>query len=146
MAFRLFRHAVGWKTARLRRAIFVLRRPLLALCAALASTINLKGAHFSTDRTLTENRRQRRHRLRGGVVDRQTWTYGAYYKTMGEDEALPARPRLLAEPGSQFTEENNSIRRPRGRRPGAARLNVVILMEESPRLRSSGAAWAAPTR
>ena len=108
VAFQLFRHA--WvETARLGTR-FLAFCGALALCAALASTINLKGAHFSTDRTLNEIADN------GAIAFAAAWwtgnlDYGAYYKTMGKDEAYQRARRLLAEPGSQFTEENNSIRR-----------------------------------
>jgi len=128
VAFQLFRHA--WvETARLG-ARFLAFCVALALCAALASTLNLKGAHFSTDRTLNEIADN------GAIAFAAAWwtgnlDYGAYYKTMGKDEAYQRARRLLAEPGSQFTEENNSIRRRVAGDPARPRLNVVILMEES---------------
>jgi phosphoglycerol transferase MdoB-like AlkP superfamily enzyme len=102
----------------------------VALAALFAPTINLKGAHVSNDRTLNEM-------ANNGALSfvAAAWThnldYAAFYKTMPKEEAYQRARRLLAEPGTQFVEDAQSIRRRVAGDPTRPRLNVVIFLEES---------------
>jgi phosphoglycerol transferase MdoB-like AlkP superfamily enzyme len=102
----------------------------VALAALLAPTLNLKGAHVSSDRTLNEVANNGPLSLFAAL-----WTnnldYAAFYKTMPRDEAYRRARRLLAEPNTQFAEDGQTIRRRVGGDPNRPRLNVVILLEES---------------
>jgi phosphoglycerol transferase MdoB-like AlkP superfamily enzyme len=101
-----------------------------ALAGLLAPTFNLKGAHVSNDRTLNEL-------ANNGAVSfvAAYWTrhldYAPFYKTLPLDEAYQRARRLLVEPRSQFIEDGQSIRRRVVGDTNAARLNVVIFLEES---------------
>ncbi len=102
----------------------------VALVALLVLTLDLKGAHVSNDRTLNEI-------ANNGAISflAAAWTnnldYGAFYRTMPKDEAYERTRRLLAEPGAQFVESGDSIRRRIAGDPALPRLNVVIFLEES---------------
>jgi phosphoglycerol transferase MdoB-like AlkP superfamily enzyme len=101
-----------------------------AAAILLSFTVDLKGAHVSRDRTLNEL-------ANNGAISfvMAAWTrnldYGAYYKTLPKDEAYRRARRLLEEPGSQFTQEGESIRRRITGDPARPRLNVVLFLEES---------------
>jgi phosphoglycerol transferase MdoB-like AlkP superfamily enzyme len=102
----------------------------VTLAALLAPTLNLKGAHVSSDRTLNEI-------ANNGAISfvAAAWThnldYGAFYQTLPKDEAYQRTRRLLAEPDTQFAEDGQSIRRHVAGDPVRPRLNVVIFLEES---------------
>ena len=101
-----------------------------ALTALLVPTFNLKGARVSIDRTLNE---VANNGALSFVV--AAWThnldYPAFYKTMPKEEAYQRTRRLLAEPGTQFEDDGNSIRRRVAGDAARPRLNVVIFLEES---------------
>ena len=103
---------------------------VVALIALLAPTLNLKGAHVSSDRTLNET-------ANNGALSFiiAAWThnldYGAYYKTLPASEAYQRARRVLAAPNTQYVEEGQSIRRRVTGDPARPRLNVVIFLEES---------------
>jgi phosphoglycerol transferase MdoB-like AlkP superfamily enzyme len=113
--------------ARTRLAYFAAAAGLVAL---LTPTLDLNGAHVSTDRTVNEL-------ANNGAISffDAAWThnldYAAFYKTMPLDEAYQRARRLLAAPNAQFVEEGRSIRRHIAGDPARPRLNVVILLEES---------------
>jgi phosphoglycerol transferase MdoB-like AlkP superfamily enzyme len=99
-------------------------------CVLVLKTVGLRGTHFSDDRTLNEIANN------GAIafVD-AAWThnldYGAFYKTMPQDEAYQRARRMLSGPDSQFVESGFSIRRHVSGDPASPKLNVVILLEES---------------
>ncbi len=101
-----------------------------ALALILAPTIGLKGAHVSDDRTLNEL-------ANNGAIAfvAAAWThnldYGAFYKTMPKDEAYRRVRQMLAERGTQFAAEGESIRRRVSGDENRPRLNVVVFLEES---------------
>ena len=101
-----------------------------ALLALLTPTLNLKGAHVGTDRTLNEIANN--GMLAFGAA---AWThhldYSGFYKTMDRAEAFARARRLLKEPDSEFVEPGQSIRRRVTGEPARPRLNVVIFLEES---------------
>jgi phosphoglycerol transferase MdoB-like AlkP superfamily enzyme len=103
---------------------------VVALAALLAPTLDLKGAHVSSDRTLNEI-------ANNGALSffAAAWThnldYGAFYQTLPTDEAYQRARRLLAERNTQFVEDGRSIRRRVSGDPARPRLNVVIMLEES---------------
>jgi len=100
------------------------------LSGVMHSPIRLGSAHVSSDRTLNEI-------ANNGDLSffAAAWThnldYAAFYKTMPREEAYQRARRLLAEPGSQFVESGDSIRRRVSGDPTRPPLNVVILLEES---------------
>ena len=102
----------------------------LALLALLTPTLNLKGAHVSTDRTLNEI-------ANNGMLAfaAAAWThhldYSGFYKTMDRAEAFARARRLLKEPNSELVEPGESIRRRVTGESARPRLNVVIFLEES---------------
>ena len=102
----------------------------VALAALLVPTLNLNGSHVSHDRTLNEI-------ANNGAISfvAAAWThnldYAAFYQTMPKTAAYERARRLLAEPGAQFVEEGQSIRRHVAGDPARPRLNVVIFLEES---------------
>ncbi len=102
----------------------------LALLALLMPTLNLKGAHVSTDRTLNEIANN--GMLAFGVA---AWThhldYTGFYKTIDRSQAYARARRLLKEPNTEFVEAGQSIRRRVTGEPARPRLNVVIFLEES---------------
>jgi len=57
--------------------------------------------------------------------------YGAFYKTMPRDQAYGRVRRLLANPGVEFSDRPDSLRRHLAGNTNRPRLNVVILLEES---------------
>ncbi len=63
------------------------------------------------------------------------WThnldYGAFYKTMPKEEAYQRARHFLLEPGAQFVEPGQSIRRRVAGDATRPRLNVVLFLEES---------------
>lgn len=101
-----------------------------ALALALSPCIHFKGARVSTDRTLNEI-------ANNGALAfvAAAWThnldYGAFYKTMGKDQAYERARHLLAEPGSEFVESGQSIHRRVAGDANRPRLNVVLFLEES---------------
>ena len=103
---------------------------VVALAALLAPTLNIKGAHVSSDRTLNEV-------ANNGAISfvAAAWThnldYAAFYKTLPAEEAYQRARRLLAERNTQFVEDGQSIRRRVAGDPARPRLNVVIFLEES---------------
>jgi phosphoglycerol transferase MdoB-like AlkP superfamily enzyme len=102
----------------------------VALAAVLTPTLNLKGAHVSSDRTLNEV-------ANNGALSfiAAAWThnldYAAFYKTLPMDAAYERARGLLAERNTQFVEAGQSIRRRVAGDPARPRLNVVIFLEES---------------
>jgi phosphoglycerol transferase MdoB-like AlkP superfamily enzyme len=102
----------------------------VALTAVLTPTLNLKGAHVSSDRTLNEI-------ANNGAISfaAAAWThnldYAAFYKTMPKADAYQRTRRLLAAPDAQYTDEGQSIRRRIAGDTARPRLNVVIFLEES---------------
>jgi phosphoglycerol transferase MdoB-like AlkP superfamily enzyme len=102
----------------------------VAAVALLALTLNLKGAHVSSDRTLNEI-------ANNGAISflAAAWThnldYGAFYKTLPLDEAFARTRRLLNETNTQFVAEGQTIRRRVAGDAARPRLNVVIFLEES---------------
>lgn len=102
----------------------------LALAIVLAMTFTFKGATFSKDRTLNEI-------ANNGPISffAAFWTrnldYGAFYKTLPKEEAYARARQLLTEPGAEFMEPNESIRRRIAGDASKPKLNVVIFLEES---------------
>lgn len=102
----------------------------LSMVALLALTFNFKAAGISHDRTLNEI-------ANNGPISfcAAFWTrnldYSAFYKTLPKDEAYARARQLLTEPGTEFLETGESIRRRVTGDPTKPRLNVVILLEES---------------
>jgi phosphoglycerol transferase MdoB-like AlkP superfamily enzyme len=101
-----------------------------ALTGVMSSRLHLKGAHVSPERTLNE------------IADNGELTffeaalthhleYRAFYETMPSDQAYARARRLLANPGVEFTDRPDSLRRHVAGDSNRPRLNVVILLEES---------------
>jgi len=128
IAFRLFRAA--WTRPVPFRTRLGYLVGMLVLCAALAPTVNLKGVHSSTDRTLNEI-------ADNGAVSffAAFWTrnldYAAFYKTLPPAEAYERARRLLSAPNAEFAGGADSIKRMIAGDPNRPRLNVVIFLEES---------------
>jgi len=134
--------SIGWVFAASRLFAPMWQRPfpfktrllhlvvVVALAGFLAPTFNFKAAHAGNDRTLNEA-------ANNGVLAfvAAAWTrhldYGAYYKMLSKSEAYQRARRLLTEPGSQFTEPGESIRRKIDGDATRPRLNVVLFLEES---------------
>ncbi len=96
----------------------------------LLPTIHLRPPAISAERSLNQ------------IADNGTvaflaaaWSgnldYAAFYPTLPPDEAYARARRLLTQPGTEFVESGNSIRRRLAGDPARPRLNVVILLEES---------------
>jgi phosphoglycerol transferase MdoB-like AlkP superfamily enzyme len=102
----------------------------LALALVLAVTFNFKGATISKDRTLNEI-------ANNGPISfiAAFWTrnldYTAFYKTLPKEEAYARARRLLTEPGVEFVNPGESIRRRIAGDATKPRLNLVIILEES---------------
>ena len=102
----------------------------VALAVGLAMTFNFKGTSFSADRTLNEL-------ANNGPVSffAAFWTrnldYTAFYKTLPKEAAYARARQLLTEPGAEFIEPNESIRRRITGDAAKPKLNVVIFLEES---------------
>jgi phosphoglycerol transferase MdoB-like AlkP superfamily enzyme len=101
-----------------------------ALVALLAMTFNLKGAHVGSDRTLNEIAN---NGALSFVVAAQTrhLDYAAFYKTLPKNEAYERVRRLMAGPDTRFVAQGESIRRIVKGDTNRARLNVVLILEES---------------
>jgi len=101
-----------------------------AFTGVMRSPIRIGSAHVSNDRTLNEI-------ANNGDLSflAAAWThnldYGAFYKTMAREKAYQRARQLLAEPGSQFVDAGDSVRRRIAGDPGRPPLNVVIFLEES---------------
>ncbi len=130
---RPFRPHAGLKLAAVL-ALPVWLLPFLLTAATLTgvmdSPIRLKPAQVSRDRTLNEI-------ANNGDVSffAAAWThhldYGAFYRTVGKDEAYRRVRQLLAQPHARFVESPHSIQRHIAGDPNRPRLNVVIFLEES---------------
>jgi phosphoglycerol transferase MdoB-like AlkP superfamily enzyme len=102
----------------------------LAVVATLAPTISLKGTQFSQERALNEV-------ANNGVISflAAYWTrhldYSAFYLTLPRAEAWRRAQRLLAQPGTTFLGEGDTVRRRVAGDPARPRLNVVLLLAES---------------
>jgi len=115
-------------------ALVVAVIPLLITAATLTgvhdSPLRISGAHVSNDRTLNEI-------ANNGEVAffAAAWThnldYGAFYRTLSKPEGYRRARRLLTEPGCQFVEPGESIRRRIVGDAAKPKLNVVIFLEES---------------
>ena len=134
----MWQQSFGAKSLALRLtavgALVLSLAPLLltagALTGVMESPVRLKAAHVSNDRTLNEI-------ANNGALSffAAAWThhldYAAFYKTMPKDAAYARTRQMLAEPGTQFSEAGESIRRRIIGDPARLRLNVVIFLEES---------------
>ncbi|MEI6566177.1 MAG: LTA synthase family protein [Verrucomicrobiota bacterium] len=102
----------------------------VGLAAILGLTLSFKSPEISKDRTLREI-------ANNGSLSfiAAFWTrhldYTAFYATIEKDEAYRRTRKILAEPGTRFLEEGNSIRRAIAGDSSRPRLNVVIILEES---------------
>lgn len=100
------------------------------LTGVMDSPTRLKPAQVSRDRTLNEI-------ANNGDISffSAAWThhleYGAFYRTLGKEEAYHRARTLLAEPKAQFVESPVSIQRHIAGDASRPRLNVVIFLEES---------------
>lgn len=103
---------------------------VLGLVALLASTIHFRTVEISQDRAVNELANNGDISFLVAAWSRNL-DYGAFYLTMGKEEAYQRARKLLAEPGTDFVEDGQSIRRVVGGDPGRPRLNVVIILEES---------------
>ncbi len=103
---------------------------LLAACFFLGQTISLKGPKVSEDRLVNEI-------ANNGVLSfaAAAWThhldYSVFYRTLPKDEAYQRVRQLLQEPGVEYAASGNTIRRHVGGDTNRAKLNVVIILEES---------------
>lgn len=128
LARRLFRPM--WKDAAPPGKRFLHFVGALALAVVLAMTFNFKGTTFSTDRTLNEI-------ANNGPISffAAWWTgnldYSAFYKTLPKEDAYARARQLLTEPGAEFVEPGESIRRRIAGDTTKPKLNVVIFLEES---------------
>ena len=128
LASRLFREM--WASEVSLRARFAWLLCGLALVAALAPTVKLKGANVSADRTLNEI-------ANNGAVSfvSAAWTrhldYPAFYRTVPLDEAYARVRTRLAAPEAQYVSTGRSIRRRISGDTNQPRLNVVLVLEES---------------
>lgn len=134
--------ALGWVWAAVRLFGRMWERPFpastrllhvvaaLAVAALLVPTFNLKGVHVSNDRTVNEI-------ANSGALSfvAAAWThnleYAVFYKTMDKAEAYQRTRRLVAESGTEFEQQGESIRRRVAGDSVRPRLNVVIFLEES---------------
>lgn len=119
-----------WKDSPLPRHRLLVFTGMIVACAALATTVNLKGPRIGSDRTLNEM-------ANNGAISflAAAWThhldYGAFYKTMSKAQAYARVRQLVSAPESQFLEQGNSIRRRIAGNPAGPRLNVILFLEES---------------
>jgi len=102
----------------------------LALIVLIAPSLNLAGAHVSSDRTLNEVGNNGDLAFLAAARTRNL-DYAAFYKTLPKDEAYLRARHVLAEPGSQFVEEGQSIHRRLAGDVARPRLNVILFLEES---------------
>ena len=109
--------------------LVILGGALLA-AAALVSTLDLKAAHVSNDRTLNELANNGAIAFVAAARTRHL-DYSAFYKTLPREEAYQRARRMLAQGNTQFEGEGETIRRRVGGDPARPRLNVVIFLEES---------------
>lgn len=128
LARRLFR--AMWNDSALPGKRFLHFVGAIALTVVLAMTFNFKGTTFSADRTLNEI-------ANNGPISffAAWWTgnldYTAFYKTLPKEDAYARARQLLTEPGAEFIEPNESIRRRITGDATKPKLNVVIFLEES---------------
>lgn len=128
LANRLFREM--WVTDVSLRTRWAWLLGVFVLAAAIAATVNLKGANVSPDRTLNEV-------ANNGAISflAAAWTrhldYAAFYRTLPLDQAYARVRAKLAGPGVTFSGEADSIRRRIAGDSAKPRLNVVLLLEES---------------
>ena len=102
----------------------------VALAVVLATTFNFKGTTFSADRTLNEIANNGPISFFAAAFTRNL-DYNAFYKTLPKEEAYARARQLLTEPGAEFMEPNESIRRRIAGDTTKPKLNVVIFLEES---------------
>jgi hypothetical protein len=93
-------------------------------------TSTVAGTHFSTDRTLNEIANNGSLSFVSAALTHDL-QYDAYYETMDKAEAYRRVRHLLAEPGTDLTNQTNSILRHVIGDSSKPKLNVVILLEES---------------
>jgi phosphoglycerol transferase MdoB-like AlkP superfamily enzyme len=108
--------------------------PLLLMAGALAGVLTphlpLQGPHVSNNRTLNEMADNGAISFFAAALTHHL-EYAAFYKTLPRDQAYQRARRLLAESNTRFTEDGPSTRRQVAGDPSRAKLNVVILLEES---------------
>jgi phosphoglycerol transferase MdoB-like AlkP superfamily enzyme len=119
-----------WSQPVPRRSRWLALGLTITLCLALAPTIRLKGARFSNERVISEMANNGALSFLSAALTRHL-DFAAFYKTLPRAEAYARVRRLLAEPGSVFAEDGESIRRRVAGDPSRPRLNVVIILEES---------------
>lgn len=128
VAWRGFRTMWARPFSRAARWLHVAGAAGLAL--ALCGTVTLKGTRFSRERALNEI-------ANNGTLSilAAAWTrhldYPAFYSTLPQEEAWRRTRRLLAEPGTQFVDGSESIRRRVAGDPHRPPLNVVVHLQES---------------
>ena len=128
LAARLFRPM--WPQPQSRRSRWLHLAGAVGLLLLLVPTLDLKGAHVGSERTLNEM-------ANNGAISflAAAWTcnldYSAFYRTIPQAEAYERTRRRLAEPGVQFTHPGNSIQRRIPGDPSKPRLNLVLILEES---------------
>ncbi len=93
-------------------------------------TSSVSGTHFSQDRTLNEIANNGAVSFVDAALTHDL-EYDTYYLTINKNDAYRRTRRLLAEPGSEITNQTNSILRHVTGDSSKPKLNVVILMEES---------------
>ena len=103
---------------------------LLVACVLLGQTLSLKGSRFSKERIINEF-------SNNGALSFAAafWTshldYSAFYRTLPLDDAYQRARQLLQEPGAEFVNPGQDIRRRVAGDPKRPKLNVVIILEES---------------
>jgi len=128
IASRLFRDM--WVSEASLKARLAWFAGAMALAAALAHTVELKGANVSADRTLNEI-------ANNGAVSFvcAAWTrhldYAVFYETISLDDAYARVRARLKTPDTEFVISGHSIQRHVSGDANKARLNVVLVLEES---------------
>jgi phosphoglycerol transferase MdoB-like AlkP superfamily enzyme len=101
-----------------------------AAVVLLALSIDSATAHVSNDRILNELANNGDLAFLSAAWTRNL-DYSAFYKTLPKPEAYQRARRILNQPGSQFVEEGESIRRRFSGDSTRPRLNVILFLEES---------------
>ncbi|NOS71770.1 MAG: sulfatase-like hydrolase/transferase [Verrucomicrobia bacterium] len=130
MRMAMRRHRTMWEVdvSAGRRLAWIFAAGLGA--AALAATINFKGANVGTDRTLNEVSNNGAISF-GCAAMTHHLDFAQFYKTIPMDEAYARVRRMLSGGNAEFTEDGRSIRRRVTGDSSRPRLNVVMLLEES---------------
>ena len=115
-------------------ALIALFSPIVLLAGGLAgivtSPLHLTEPRVSAHRTLNEIANNGELAFFSAALTHRL-DYSAFYKTLDRKEAYARARLLLAQPGSRFVDQPDSLQRQVPGDPERPRLNLVILLEES---------------